>query len=130
MVKVVELQISGKGFKMVSWKDLPAEVLLKVSDMCDGHSIFRPDSFTKLGVPDALISEYIRDYKSDTSNAKSTIFDGSGKVLSKLSGISGLTVLEAINYDLGLPGSRKMGRGFRADECRDQIYKYLEDKVA
>lgn len=111
---------------MITWKDLPAETLLKVINLCDGHSIFHAETFVKLGVPDALIAKYVRDHRSNTKDFKSTIFDSSGKVLPKLRGVYGLTVLEAINYDLGLAGSSKMGRGFRADECRRQIYQFLD----
>jgi hypothetical protein len=110
---------------MITWKDLPAETLLKVINLCDGHSIFRTETFVKMGVPDALIAEYVRDHQSNTNDFKSIIFDSNGKVLPILSGIYGLTVLEAINYDLGLAGSSKMGRGSRANECREQIYQFL-----
>lgn len=110
---------------MVSWKHLPAKVILDVADLCDGHTIFKIEAFTKLGVPEELIQKYAQEFESNTEDYKQTIFDDHGKVIPKLMGVYGLDVIESINSELGLPYPTKMGRGFRAAECRDQIRNHL-----
>lgn len=110
---------------MLSWKQLPAKVLVDVANLCDGHTVFKVEAFTELGVPQELIDRYTHEHKSDTSDYKKTLTDNRGRVIPKVMGVYGLTVIEAIANDLGLPGSSKMGRGFRAQECREQICDYL-----
>lgn len=110
---------------MITWNQLPAQVLSDVADLCDGHTVFKVEAFTDLGVPQELIDRYTYEHESDTSDYKSTIFDANGKVVPKVMGVYGLDVIEAINHDLGLPGSTKLGRGFRAQQCREQIKSHL-----
>jgi len=110
---------------MVTWKQLPAKVIMDVANLCDGHTIFKMEAFTELGVPEELIRRYAYEHESDTSDYKSTIFDDAGKIIPKLMGVYGLDVIESMTHDLGLPGSSKMGRGFRAQECREQIRNHL-----
>lgn len=110
---------------MVSWKQLSAKTLIEVANLCDGHTIFTVEAFTDLGVPSELIDRYAYEHESHIGNYKETIFDSSGNVIPKIKGVYGLDVIEAINADLGLPSSTKMGRGFRASECRQQIRDHL-----
>jgi len=110
---------------MVTWKQLPAKVIMDVANLCDGHTIFKMEAFTKLGVPEELIKRYAYEHESNTSNYKETIFDSQGNVMSKVLGVYGLDIIESMTHDLGLPGSSKMGRGFRAQECREQINNHL-----
>jgi len=110
---------------MVTWKQLPAKVLMDVADLCDGHTLFKVEAFTDLGVPQELIDRYAHEHESNTSDYKSTIFDDSGNVIPKIVGVYGLEVIESLTRDLGLPGSGKMGRGFRAQECREQIRNHI-----
>ena len=110
---------------MINWKQLSNKVILDVIELCDGHTIFKLDAFTSLGVPQELIERYAHEFESDTSDYKNTIFDNQGNVISKIKGVYGLTVIESINSEFGLPASNKFGRGFRADVCRDQIKKHI-----
>jgi hypothetical protein len=110
---------------MINWKHLPVKVILDVVEVCDGHTIFKLDAFTKLGVPQELVDRYSDEFESDTSDYKSTIFDDHGKVIPKMKGVYGLEVIESINREFGLPAPDKFGRGSRAVVCRDQIKKYL-----
>lgn len=110
---------------MITWKDLPAKVILDVAELCDGHTIFKVSAFTKMGVPEELVERYTEDFESNTDNYKETIFDDHGKIVPKLKGVYGLDVIESINREFGLPAPNKMGRGFRADVCRNQIRDHL-----
>jgi hypothetical protein len=110
---------------MIQWKHLPSKVISDVVDLCDGHTIFKVEAFTDLGVPSELIEQYAQEFESNTDNYKETIFDGHGKIIPKLKGVYGLDVIESINRELGLPAPNKFGRGFRADLCRDQIKDHL-----
>ena len=113
---------------MVTWKQLPAKTLIEVANLCDGHTIFAVEAFTNLGVPAELIDRYTCEHESG-SGYKETIFDSNGNALPKVRGVYGLEVIEAINADLGLPYSTTMGRGFRANECREQIKNHLGSVV-
>jgi hypothetical protein len=114
---------------MISWKHLPEKVILDVAEMCDGHTIFKVEAFTKLGVPQELIDRFTEEFESDTSNYKETIFDHNGNVIPKMVGVYGLDVIESINRELGLPASDKLGRGFRARHCAEQIKNHFGTKV-
>lgn len=110
---------------MITWKELSSKTLVEVANLCDGHTIFRPDAFTSIGVPKELIDSYTKKYESNKESYKETIFDDQGNALEDVEGVYGLNVIEAINRDLGLPGSDKLGRGFRAQQCREQIIAHL-----
>jgi hypothetical protein len=110
---------------MITWKQLPAKVINDVVELCDGHTIFKMEAFTKLGVPEELIERYAEEHESETSDYKSTIFDDHGKIIPKMKGVYGLDVIESINREFGLPASTKFGRGFRADQCRRQIKDFI-----
>ena len=110
---------------MISWKHLPTKVLFDVAELCDGHTIFKPEAFTDLGVPSELIEQFTQEFESNTDSYKETIFDDHGKIVPKLRGVYGLDVIESINRELGLQSPNKFGRGFRADLCRSQIKDHL-----
>ena len=110
---------------MIKWKHLPAKVILDVAELCDGHTIFKVEAFTKLGVPQELVDRYAQWFESNTESYKETIFDDHGKIIPKLKGVYGLDVIESINREFGLPAPDKFGRGFRADICRNQIKDHL-----
>lgn len=110
---------------MINWKHLPAKVILEVAELCDGHTIFKVEAFTGLGVPQELIEQYVQDFESNTSDYKETMFDNQGKIIPKLKGVYGLDVIESINREFELPYPDKIGRGSRADVCRNQICDYL-----
>lgn len=110
---------------MITWKHLPTKVILDVVELCDGHTIFKVEAFTKMGVPQELIDRYTEDFESNTDNYKETIFDDHGKIIPKLKGVYGLDVIESINREFGLLAPDKFGRGSRADVCRRQIKEHL-----
>jgi len=110
---------------MIQWKHLPSKVISDVIELCDGHTIFKVEAFTALGVPSELIEQYTQEFESNTDSYKETIFDDHGKIIPKLKGVYGLDVIESINREFGLPAPNQFGRGFRASLCRDQIRDHL-----
>jgi hypothetical protein len=110
---------------MITWKHLPAKTIIEVADLCDGHTIFKVEAFTDLGVPKELVDQYAQEFESNTESYKETIFDDHGKIIPKLKGVYGLDVIESINRELDLPAPMKFGRGSRADVCRNQIKDYF-----
>jgi len=108
----------------LSWKNVDREVVLRVAEICDGHTIFKPEAFTEAGAPAALIAQHTTAYESDLSCAKATIFVD-GKPVTQCVGVYGLDVIEQINDDLGLPSPWQTGRGFRAQQCHANILKHF-----
>ena len=108
----------------LSWKNVDREVVLRVAEICDGHTIFKPEAFTQAGAPEALIAQHTTAYESDLSCGKSTIFVD-GKPVTQCVGVYGLDVIEQINDDLGLPSPWQTGRGFRAQQCYANITKHF-----
>lgn len=109
----------------LSWANVEREIVLKVAAICDGHTIFKPEAFTKAGAPPALVAQHTSRYESDTSNPKSTIFGSDGGVIEETIGVYGLPVLERICDDLGIDYEMRMGRGFQAAVCREAIRKHF-----
>jgi|688.fasta_scaffold25991_10 hypothetical protein len=108
----------------LSWASVDREVILKVIELCDGHTIFKPEAFSNFGAPPALVAKHTVAYESDLSDHKATIFVG-GKPVTQCVGVYGLDVIEQINDDLGLPSPWQTGRGFRARQCYENIRKHL-----
>jgi hypothetical protein len=110
----------------MKWQDLPHDVIVNVIELCDGHTIFKPEAFVELGVPVELVDRYAHVHESDMTSHKGTIFGGDGKPLPSLRGVYGLDVIESMNREFGCPGSDKFGRGSRARELSQQILDALE----
>ncbi len=109
----------------LSWANVDKEIVLKVADICDGHTIFTPEAFTEIGAPPAIVAQHTDCYESDLSDYKSTIFGSDGKPVPQLLGVYGLPLIEVICADLGIEYECKMGRGFQAAACRDAIRNHF-----
>ena len=57
----------------------------------DAHTIFAPSAFTKLGLPENYITNFVYNYMSDGS-PKGTITDNDGNVLDELKGVCPLVL--------------------------------------
>lgn len=109
----------------LSWANVDREIVLKVAELCDGHTIFKPEAFTNLGAPPAIVAQHTECYESDLSDPKSTIFGPDGKPMTQLLGVYGLPLIERICDDLGIKYEVKMGRGFQAAVCYEAIRKHF-----
>ena len=94
-------------------KALPPEVILAAANICDGHTIFKPEAFIKAGLPDGVVDHLTREYRSDTSDPKSTLFVD-GQVVKSLTGVYGLQMLRFLASALDVEYRAALGRGFEA----------------
>lgn len=115
---------------MKSWKDLPIDVLKTVADMCDGHSILKPEALVEAGVPQKLVDKYTETLESDFSDPKSTIFGENGEPIAELRGVYGYRVLQRIVGELNLQAGNYLGRGFQANAWKRAISEYVDEHNA
>jgi hypothetical protein len=112
-------------------KALDPKVVLAVARFIagDGWTIFKPAAFTELGVPAETLAHFIKEYQSDTSDPKQTIFGSESEVLDEVRGVYGLDFVMSLVREL-VPGFRgtKMGRGFSAREATEALTKHFTDK--
>ncbi|MCK5600922.1 hypothetical protein KAR91_03575 [Candidatus Pacearchaeota archaeon] len=81
----------------------------------DGHELFKPEHYTKMGFPLDYAEKFVRNFKSD-GTPKGTIFRD-GKVVAELNGIYNLQFVQGLCRTLDISYASKMGRGFQAREC-------------
>ena len=93
---------------------LPRPTLLAIANVSrdDGHSLFDPTAYIAAGLTMELANFFTRLHQSD-GTPKGTLFNKGG-IVPELTGIYGLTVLEAITDALNLERPHFHGRGFRA----------------
>lgn len=109
-----------RGKEKLSWAAVERDVVLRVIELCDGHTIFKPEAFTQAGAPPALVAQHTTCFESNPQSHKETIFVN-GKPVNQMVGVYGLDVIEQINDDLGLETPWQTGRGFRARQCYENI---------
>ena len=110
---------------MKTWKSVPKKVVLACIDICDGHTIFPPDEFIKLGAPKELIDRVCKVHESNLDNPKGTIFNDAGGVIPLLKGVYGLQLLRIIANDLNVHYDSAFGRGTEARRIKEAIHKEL-----
>ena len=116
----------------MTWLDIARDEpkkLLKVMEEIggDGWTVWLPEFFVdKLGIPDELIQQSVREIESDLSHPKSTVFDENNKPILKCTGIPSLPFHYRICTDLGINTDTELqGRGFRAQH----FAKLIKEKV-
>jgi len=102
-----------------SWKDLPPKVLLETTDFCDAYSIVGVEAFVELGVPAELVAPY------ESTHVGKRFTDAEDDAVTEIRGVNCLTILHAINHDLGLPGSCFLGRQRQVHQMKAQIAAFL-----
>lgn len=113
--------------KITFWYNLPPDVIKKVVDMCDGHTIFKPEALLNAGVPKDLVKAHTHKYVSDFSDPKATIFDNkTGKPVKEQEGVYGLDVLADIVMHFNLDCRDFFGRGSQAREYARVILEHLD----
>ena len=113
----------------MKWTEIPASVVLAAADLCDGHTIFDPQAFVEIGVPQELIERCTNVYESDFSNPKHTISGPDGKPVNQMRGIYGLDALDSMIRDFGITTDTKFGRGFQARLWQEALHKHLDAQV-
>lgn len=94
---------------------------------CDGHTIFDPEKFmAATGWSPNEIQPWVREYRSDFSSPKSTIYDHEGNAMTLLRGIYGLVLLRDIASALKIKYTPALGRGFEARAITRAIVVHLD----
>jgi hypothetical protein len=109
---------------MTRWENIPAKVILAVADICDGHTIMKPEAFLELGLHKDMVKAHTSVIKSDFSDHKSTIFGPNGKPIKSIEGVYGLDVLADIVRQLKLEYRDFFGRGSQAREWQRAILEH------
>ena len=104
-------------------RQLPADVVLRIASLCDGHSILKPQAFADAGLPDQVVQHLTRTYRSDGS-PKGTIFVD-GQPVPELQGIYGLDCLRFLADGLDVSYRRALGRGFEASNIRTALAEHF-----
>jgi len=91
----------------------------------DGHTIWK-DSILK-DFPKAIKDRFVHVIESDGSY-KGSIWNN-GKMVKKLKGVYGLSLLGGICNDLGLEYDSKLGRGFQAQSYTESIRAWLKKPI-
>ena len=118
----------AKNKDMTRWENIPAKVILAVADICDGHTIMKPEAFLKLGLHKDMVKAHTSVIKSDFSDYKSTIFGPNGKPVKSMEGVYGLDVLADIVHQLKLNYNDFFGRGTQAREWQRVIVEHFNPK--
>lgn len=109
----------------MKWTEIPHNVVLAAADICDGHTIFEPQAFLDVGVPQELVDRCTNIYESDFSDPKYTISGPDGKPVNQMRGVYGLDMLDSIVRDFNLPTATKFGRGSQAQVWKEALHKHL-----
>lgn len=95
----------------------------------DGWSIFATSHFTEMGFDEKFLKPMIHRHPS--LGGKHNLFDNDGKFVDYIDGIYYLTFLEKVAKTLNPEFyTKKMGRGFRAGECLEEIDRCLKKPVS
>lgn len=104
-------------------KGMDRKVLLESISDLDGHSLYKPQKFSKL--PPEVVEAFTETIESDTSDPKTTIFNDRGEALAYVHGIYGLRLVEFIAQTFGIT-SWKLGRGSRYYHLLEQLQETLK----
>ena len=99
-------------------------ILVKIANSIDGHTIYKPEKFTDLGLHPDIVKYFTKNFNSG-SNHKDTIYNENNQSINVQNGVYGLDLLECICANLGV-SSWKMGRGSRASHLAEQLIDKLQ----
>jgi len=104
-------------------RSLPAETVLKIAGMCDGHGILDPRFVREAGLPESVVQLVTRKHRSD-GTPKGTIFVD-GLPVESLVGIHGLELLGFLADALRIDYPRAIGRGFQAAHIQQALRRHF-----
>ena len=99
------------------------QIILRVAGRCDGHTIFKPEAFTDLGLAPEIVEAFTHTHKSDGS-PKGSIFVG-GQAVQSLKGVYGLDLLEFLAQALDVKYRGCLGRGFQAAAIQQALQAHF-----
>lgn len=113
-----------KHLKKILQKTDP-KVILACADICDGHTIFKPEAFTEEGLDESVVDYFCRNHVGG-SHYKEQIEDNDGNPVSHTTGVYGLTMLDAFARLLEVEYEPKLGRGSQARSIQKALHEKLE----
>lgn len=114
----------------MKWTEIDAKIVFAAADICDGHTIFEPEAFLEVGVPQELVDRCTNVYESNPSDYKATIFGPDGNIVNQLRGVYGLDMLSSMIRDFDIQAEPKLGRGFQAQVWKEALRKHLDTPIA
>jgi hypothetical protein len=114
----------------MKWTEIDPKIVLAAADICDGHTIFNPEAFLEIGVPQELVARCTDIYESNFGDPKHTISGPDGKPVPAMEGVYGLDALASMVRDFELTYEPKLGRGFQARVYQEALHKHLDTPVA
>jgi hypothetical protein len=112
----------------MKWTEIDPKIVLAAADICDGHTIFKPEAFLEVGVPQELVARCTNIYESNFEDPKYTISGPDGKPVPAMEGVYGLDMLDSMVRDFKLEYEPKFGRGFQARVYQEALHKHLDPK--
>ena len=107
----------------VALRQLPAAVILKAADLCDGHSILDPQAFIDAGLPSAVVKHVTQTHTSDGTLKGTVHIDG--QPVEQVEGVYGLHLLEFIALVLNVEYRRCFGRGSQARAIQQALREHF-----
>ena len=102
--------------------------ILRAAELCDGHTVFKPDAFLDAGLPGEVVEHCTRTYRSD-GTPKGTVFVN-GQPVAELRGVYGLDLLKFLAAALNVDYPSALGRGFQARAIRAALKAHLAERDA
>ena len=105
-------------------KSMSPEQILACVDICDGHTLFKPEVFIEAGFPEEAIPDIVEVYKSD-GTPKGSLYDETNKPVDEIKAIYDLDFLRQVAGILDVKYPDMMGRGFQARVIKQSIKAHL-----
>jgi len=110
-------------------RETPVDILKAVVEICDGHTIFKPEAFLKKGWNKEIVDHFTANYGSNGECSKEIIYNKEGEALLYCRGVYGLFVLYGIAKALGVKYMQCFGRGSQARMIKEALNQYWEGKA-
>lgn len=107
-------------------KQVLAALKSKFELVDDGHEIYGPEAYTKMGLPAEFVNKFVEKHESGLGY-KETLFV-EGQAVETLDGVYNLDILEGIAELIGVDANKitARGRGFRAGQYVSEIKKVVD----
>lgn len=104
---------------------LDSALVLKVANMCDGHTILAPDELIQAGLPYLLVAQFTERHESG-DHYKEQLTGSNGESVTHLDGVYGLDLLKSLADNLGIKYVRKLGRGTQASAIQQALHEHFK----
>ena len=108
-----------EGLEWMASEDSPTKsddmnMIVYISNICDGHTIFKSDYFLEEGCDDRVVKYLTKRTWSDNSHYKEKLYDNDGANTPYIDGIYGASFLDIVTSKFKIKYEAKSGRGSNA----------------